>query len=170
MARLPRPIWYILSVVMVAALLWHWHHSRVDAAFDAGASAQAASDRQQVSAATAAAIAAQTALRTRLAARQAEVSKGTDHALLARNTDLARRYDDLRLRWAAHRSFEGGAGADGATAVSATTAVAVATACTAAGWVSFDTAAAAALAADTAIARDDAWREWVAAQAAAWPQ
>jgi hypothetical protein len=36
--------------------------------------------------------------------------------------------------------------------------------------VDFNTAAAAAEAADQAIAKDDAWREWARAQARAWPE
>ena len=62
------------------------------------------------------------------------------------------------------------AGDDHPTAVSGAAAGAAAADCAAAGWVSFDTAAAAAEAADRAIAKDDAWIAWVSAQAAAWPK
>lgn len=168
--RISRPVWYSIAAITALALLAHWHHVRVDAAYAAGGAAQASTDRERVAMASIAAERAQQALRSSLAARQANVSKGTDHALLAQNADLARRYDDLRLRWAAYRTDQGGAGDNRPTAVSGPAGVADATACAARGWVSFDTAATAAQAADAAIARDDAWRAWVTAQAAAWPR
>ncbi|MFZ4110455.1 MAG: hypothetical protein ACOYKQ_08305, partial [Polymorphobacter sp.] len=96
--------------------------------------------------------------------------KESDNALAPRLAAVGRRHDDLRLRWAATRADPGRSGAGGTTAVPATPAGAADAACAAAGWVSFDTAVAAAAAADAAIAKDDAWREWVAAQAAAWPE
>lgn len=168
--RVPKPVWYSLLAGLVLLLVWRWHDIKVDAVFAAGAAGQAAVDAQRVSAAAEAAQAAQRLLKAGLAVRQAKVTKGTDHALLAQNADLARRYDDLRLRWAAHRTDPGGASTGGAASVSGTATGADDTACAAAGWVSFDAAAAAAEAADTAIARDDAWRGWVMAQAMAWPK
>jgi hypothetical protein len=168
--RVPKPIWYVLMAIFAIALLARWHGGKVAAAYAEGAVAQAQADDRRVRAASAAAEAAQNALRTQLAARQDKVTKGTDNALLAKTDDLARRYDDLRLRWAAYRADQGRAGESGAIAVSGTATGADDAACAANGWVSFDTAAAAAKAADTAIARDDAWRAWVTAQAAAWPE
>ena len=170
LGRILRLIWLSIAAVAALALLVRWHHARVDSAYSAGGAAQASADRERMSMAGIAAERAQQALRASLAARQANVSKGTDHALLAQNADLSRRYSDLRLRWAAYRADQGSAGDDRPTAVPGTAGVVDAAACAASGWVSFDIAATAAQAADAAIARDDAWRAWVTAQAAAWPK
>ena len=169
LGRIPRPIWYIFAGVVALALVWHWHGRKVDDAYASGARAQAGADRQRLDAASLAAATAQSTLVAALGARQSRISKGTDDALVARNADLARRYDDLGLRWAAYRADPGASGQDRATGVPGTPAGVGDATCATAGWVSFDTAAAAAEAADTAIARDDAWRAWAAAQAAAWP-
>lgn len=166
---MPRPIWYIFAGVVALALAWHWHGRKVDLAYASGARVQADADGQRFDAAGLAAAAAQNALVATLAARQSRISKGTDDALLVRNADLARRYDDLRLRWTARRTDPRGPGQNGAIAVPGAAVIADDAACAASGWVSFDTAAAAAEAADTAIAKDDAWRAWAAAQTAAWP-
>nr|WP_310524281.1 hypothetical protein [Polymorphobacter sp.] len=167
---LPRPVFYALGVVIVLLMLWRWHGGKVDAAFAAGSAAQAATDKARFEGAGLAAAQAQAALVASLAAKQSRISKGTEHALVARHDDLARRYDDLRLRWAAHRAGKGGAGNGGTTAVSEATGGTDDARCAAEGWVSFDTAAAAAQAADRAIAKDDAWIAWVGAQARAWPE
>lgn len=163
---LPRPLLYALAGIVVALMLWRWHGAKVDAAFADGARRQAATDTARFEAAGAAAAKAQAALVAGLAAKQSRISKGTDDALVARTDDLARRYDDLRLRWTAHR---GRASDDSASAVSAATGAFDDAGCAARGWVSFDIAAAAAEAADTAIAKDDAWIAWAGAQADAWP-
>ncbi len=168
--RVPKPVWFMVLAVFAIAVLARWHGEKVEAAYAEGAVAQAQADDRRVKAASAAAEAAQQALRTQLARHQDRVTKGTDNALLAKTDDLARRYGDLRLRWAAYRADQGRAGESGATAVSGAATDVDEAACAAGGWVSFDTAAAAAQAADTAIARDDAWRAWVTAQAAAWPE
>ena len=168
--KLARPVWYVLAAGAALLLLWRWHGGRVTAAYGAGVQAQAAADRVRFEQAAAASAKAQEAVKAALMVRQGQVTKGTGDALFAKNADLARRYDDLRLRWAAYRAGGGDAGEGGAIAVSGTADGIVDAACPAAGWVSFDTAAAAAEAADTAIARDDAWREWVAGQRAAWPE
>ncbi len=169
LGSVPRPIWYILSAILALLLLWNWHDRRVAVAYAGGARAQADVDRARFEAATNAAVTAQRDLAATLATRQTRISKGTDDALLVRNADLARDYDDLRLRWAAHRTAQDRAGQTGATAVPAATSRVDDSACPALGWVSFDIAAAAAEAADTAIAKDDAWIAWARAQAAAWP-
>lgn len=168
--RLPRLFWIAGFAVLVILLAWRWHLGKVEAAFVAGASEQARLDEGQVREAMAAAVLAQRTLKSTLEKQQASISKGTKDALLAKQGDLVRRYDDLRLRWAAHRADQGRAGQDGAAGLSDSAGGADDAACAAAGWVSFDTAAAAAQAADTAIARDDAWRHWVTAQAEAWPE
>ena len=164
----PRWLWLAVAGAFATLLLLQWHHRRVDAAFAAGVRVQAASDSRRVAAAAATAAAVQAATVKALVARQDIVSKGASDALLRRNADLARRYDDLRLRWAAARADPGGTGEVRSIAVPGATAGADDTACAAAGWVSFDTAAAAAEAADTAIAKDDAWIAWAAAQQAVW--
>ncbi len=166
---IPRPVGLALAVALAVLAACAWHDHRVTGAYRQGAADQAVADRTRVAAAATAAAAAQQRLAATLAARQARISKGTDHALVEKNTDLAERYADLRLRWAADRADRGGSGADPATAVPGATGSAGDAACAAAGWVSFDTAAAAAQAADTAIAKDDAWIAWAAAQQAAWP-
>jgi hypothetical protein len=168
--RVPRPLWYLLAIVISALLAWAWHSDKVETAYARGAAEQSRIDEQRVREASAAAEAGQNALRTALKSRQMKVTKGSDDALLAKNADLARRYDDLRLRWASYRADQGSAGESGATAFPRTAVGVDDAACAAAGWVSFDFAAAAAEAADTAIARDDAWRAWVTAQAMAWPE
>jgi hypothetical protein len=168
--RVPPLVWAGLCAVLVIFFAWRWHSAKVEHAFVEGGAEQARMDELRFREAAMAAQTAQRALKAALAARQAEVSKGTDNALLAKTSDLSRRHDDLRLRWAAYRADQGGTGGGGATGVSGPAAGIDDAACAAGGWVSFDTAAAAALAADTAIARDDAWRDWVKAQAAAWPE
>jgi hypothetical protein len=162
--RLPRGVWLAL------AALWRWHSHQVHAARAAGAAAQKAADQAAYQQAATAAAAAQHRLVTQLAAAQARISQGTANDLDKANADLARRYDDLRLRWAAVRADPRGAGGAGAAALPDTAGPADLAACAAQGWVDFDTAAAAAHAADEAIGKDDAWRQWVSEQAAAWPR
>jgi hypothetical protein len=169
-ARLPRQAWYGAAGVAALILAWHWHSGRVTHAYGDGAHAQAIADRQHFDAAAAAAAKRQNELIATLAARQATISKGTNDALLAGDVDLARRYADLRLRWAAHQADTGRTGKDGTVAISGTTAGTDDAACAARGWVALNTAAAAAQSADSAVAKDDAWIAWSKAQAAAWPQ
>jgi hypothetical protein len=170
LASVPRPVWYALAAGLALLLLWRWHAAQVDTAYRSGVRAQAAADRAAYARASAAAAEAQQALVRRTAAAQARISKGSDDALRLSHDDLARRYDDLRLRWAAHNAAESRPGNDQPTALSGAAPGTAATDCAAAGWVSFDTAAAAAEAADRAIAKDDAWIAWVTAQAEAWPK
>lgn len=170
LASVPRPLWYALAAATLLLGLWRWHDAKIGSAWKGGAEAQATADRAAYARASAAAAAKQAALAARLATRQNAISKGTDDALRRRTDDLARRYDDVRLRWAAHRAAEAGAGHDHAAAVPGTAGGADDAGCAARGWVSFDTAATAAQAADRAIAKDDAWIAWAAAQAAAWPK
>jgi hypothetical protein len=167
--RVPVPVWYMVLILTLGAVAWRWHVSTVNDAYVRGGLQQQAIDEQRVRQASVAAAQQQETLRSALRARQVAISKGTDNALLAKHDDLARRYDDLRLRWAAYRADQSRTGEGGAAAVPGSAPGPDDAACAAEGWVSFDTAAAAAEAADTAIARDDAWRAWVTAQAAAWP-
>ena len=167
--RVPAAAWATLGVALALLGVWRWHDATVADARRDGARAQAVADRGRYEAAASAAAAEQHQRIAALAVRQSVISKGSDDALHIRHADLARRYDDLRLRWAAHRADQRGAGDDRATAVPGTAAGVDDATCAARGWVSFDTAAAAAQAADTAIAKDDAWIEWAARQAAAWP-
>jgi hypothetical protein len=168
LARLPRALWLVLGGAALLAALLFWHGQRVERARAAGAAAQAAVDRAAFEKAAAAAAQKQQRLVQALADRQAVISKGTEDELARDLADLARRYDDLRLRWAAARRG-GDAGGGGAIAVSAAAGAVDDAACAARGWVDFNTAAAAAEAADTAIAKDDAWRAWAEAQGQAWP-
>lgn len=167
--RLPRTVWAAIAVALLLAGLALWHRGEIRAARADGARVQAASDAAQLRAAADRASADQRRIIAATAARQTRINKESDDALASRLAAVGRRHDDLRLRWAAARADPGRPGAGGTTAVPATPAGAADATCAAAGWVSFDTAAAAAAAADAAIAKDDAWREWVAAQAAAWP-
>ena len=166
---IPGWAWALLAAGFAAWAGWHWHAGQVRAAFNAGSQAQSSIDRTAYRTAAAAAAAAQHAKAVALAARQAVLSKETTDALADHDAALARRYDDLRMRWAASRAAPRAPGDDRATALPGAAAGPDDTACAARGWVAFDTAAAAAHAADTAIARDDAWIDWAAAQAAAWP-
>jgi hypothetical protein len=168
--RLPRAAWAIAALALLLAGLALWHRGEVRSARVEGARAQAATDAAQVAGAAAQAAAAQRRVIAATAARQTKITKESDDALAARLADLGRRHDDLRLRWAAARADPGRPGAGGAITLSESPPGAADAACTARGWVSFDTAAAAAAAADAAIAKDDAWREWVVAQAEAWPE
>lgn len=170
LAAVPRWVWQLLAALLVLVLVWRWHEGRVADAAREARTAQASADRAAYARASAAAAEAQAALVSRTASQQIRISKGTDDALRRDHDDLARRYDDLRLRWAAHRASEGPAGDDHPTALPGAAPGAAAADCAAAGWVSFDTAAAAAEAADRAIAKDDAWIAWVSAQQAAWPK
>lgn len=167
--RLPRTVWAAIAVALLLAGLALWHRGEIRAARADGARVQAASDAAQLRAAADRASADQRRIIAATAARQTRINKESDDALASRLAAVGHRHDDLRLRWAAARADPGRPGAGGTTAVPATPAGAADATCAAAGWVSFDTAAAAAAAADAAIAKDDAWREWVAAQAAAWP-
>ena len=168
LARLPRGLWLGLGAFALLMLVWGWHGRTVRQARTAGAAEQAALDLQAYAAAAAQAAARQTQLVRELSVAQAAISKGVDDGLAVDVADLTRRYDDLRLRWAAARRA-GAAGEGGATALSLTAGAADDAACKARGWGDFDTAAAAAQVADQAIAKDDAWIVWARAQAAAWP-
>lgn len=168
--RLPRAVWAAAAMALLLTGLALWHRGEIRAARADGARVQATSDAAQLRAAADRASADQRRIIAATAARQSKISKESDDALAPRLAAVGRRRDDLRLRWAAARANSGRPGAGGAIAVPATPAGAADTACAAAGWVSFDTAVAAAAAADAAIAKDDAWREWVMAQAAAWPE
>ncbi len=168
--KIPRAGWAALAALLLLAGLALWHRGEVRDARAEGARVQASADAAHVADAAAQAAAAQRRLITATAARQTRISQETDNALAPRLAAIGRRHDDLRLRWAAARADPGRPGAGGTTAVSEAATGAADAACTAGGWVSFDTAAAAAAAADAAIAKDDAWREWVVAQQAAWPE
>jgi hypothetical protein len=168
LASVPRAVWLALGGVALIGVLLIWHGQRVESARRAGAEAQAAIDRAAYREAAAEAAQKQRQQVQALTARQAVISKGTDDELARDFADLAQRYDDLRLRWAAAR-LGGDAGAGGATALPAAADRVDDAACAARGWVDFNTAAAAAQAADEAIAKDDAWRDWALAQARAWP-
>ncbi len=168
--QLPRRFWLILMLAFGLLLGWRWHQCQVSAAFTAGGVQQQAADRVRFEAAAAAAVRAQSALRRQLSQRQSIISKGSDDALVAQNAGLAQRYADLRLRWVAARTHQGSTAHDGAIAVSNTAGTIADAACAATGWVDFNTAAAAAEAADRALAKDDAWIGWARAQAATWPR
>jgi hypothetical protein len=159
----------LVAALAVIGLIW-WHNGEVADARKQGAAEQRRVDHEVVTAAQEAAAKAQAALVDKTATKAADISKGTDNALQRRYTDLARSYDDLRLRWKAHRADQSRAGQGGATGLASATGVPDDTYCSAQGWVSLDVAAAAAEAADTAIAKDDAWRGWYESQAAAWPR
>jgi hypothetical protein len=170
LAMVPRSAWLVLGGLVALLLVSRWHEGQIAKAELAGASAQAERDRATFTQASEAAAAAQRELVAAQAALQQEISKGTNDALAVRHSELARRYDVLRLRWAEARAGAGGSSTGGAIAISGASAGVDDAACTARGWVSLDTAAAAAEAADTAIAKDDAWIAWAKAQAAAWPK
>jgi len=164
---------YIVPGIGAALLIWAaygWHAGKVEAAFVRGAKEQAAADTLAFTEAQRLAAAAQAKIIVTAKAEQAKISKGTADDLQKRNDDIARSYADLRLRWAAREANSGGPGQSGATAAAGAAAGAAGAACAAQGWVSLDVAATAAEAADTAIARDDAWRAWYEAQATAWPK
>jgi hypothetical protein len=162
-------MWAVLAVAALILGLRVWHQGEVSAARREGAAEQAAVDRRDFARAETVATERQAAMRFQTAAKAATISKGSHDALQRRYTDLASSYDDLRLRWAAHRADQGGAGASGAAGPAGAARGVDDAACKAAGWVSLDVASAAAQAADEAIAKDDAWRAWWKAQAEAWP-
>lgn len=166
---IPRWAWAALAAVALIFGLRVWFDTKVSAARREGAAEQARVDREAYAAAEGVATARQAALRAKVKARAEAISKETGDALDDRRADLARGYDDLRMRWAAYRADQGRAGDGGATGVASAAGAADDAYCKAQGWVSFDVAAAAAEAADAAIAKDDAWREWWTAQAEAWP-
>jgi len=168
--RLPRAIWAAAALVLLVLALALWQREQVRSARLEGARAQAGVDAARLRSAADRAAADQRRIIDASVAVQSRISKESDDALAPRLAAIGRRHDDLRLRWAAARADPGRPGAGGTTAIPVAATGAVDAACAAAGWVSFDTAAAAAAAADAAIAKDDAWREWVMAQAAAWPQ
>ena len=162
---------YILPAVGGAALIagaFFWHSARVADAHDAGRAEQAALDAKAFANAYALAEKAQADAVAKTAATAAKITERTADALERKNDDLANRYDALRLRWAEGNSSRA---RDVAAASPAYPAASFdAAACTARGWVDFDTAATTAQAADVATARAEAWREWWLAQAEAWPE
>jgi hypothetical protein len=168
--RLPRAVWAAAALVLLFTTLALWQRGQVRSARLEGARAQATADAARMRSAADRAVADQRRIIAASTAAQNRISKESENALAPRLAAIGRRHDDLRLRWAAARADSGRAGAGRAIEVSAAAGGVVDAACPAAGWVSFDTAAAAAAAADAAIAKDDAWRAWVMAQAAAWPE
>jgi|GEM_PF-6639479 len=169
LARLPRGLWFALGAMALLLLVWGWHGREVRQARLAGAAEQAALDKAVFEAAATEAAARQGHLVRELAAVQAEISKGVDDELAVDFADVTRRYNDLRLRWAAARG-DGAASQGGAVTLSRAASAPDDATCAARGWVDFETAAAAAYAADQAIAKDDAWISWAHAQTAAWPE
>ena len=103
-AIIPGWAWAAIAAALTAWGCWHWHNRQLRTAYAAGSQAQAAIDRTAYRTAAAAAAAAQHAKAVALAARQAVLSKETTDALADHDAALARRYDDLRLRWAASRA------------------------------------------------------------------
>lgn len=168
--RVPGLAWAGLAALLLLAGLVHWHDRAVAAAFAEGVREQAATDRAAVLAANAAARQAAAARNAALGRTQATISRESEDGLQKTLAAVVRRRDDLRLRWATARAAAAGDGTPGPAALPGAAAVALDTACPAAGWVAFDTAAAAAAAADEAIAKDDAWIAWVREQAVAWPK
>lgn len=168
--RLPRAVWAGAALVVLVLALASWQRGQVRSARIEGAQAQATADAARMRSAADRAAADQRRIIAASAATQNRISKETDNALAPRLAAIGRHHDDLRLRWTTARADSGRPGAGRTVAVSAAATGAADAACPAFGWVSFDTAAAAAAAADAAIAKDDAWREWVMAQAAAWPE
>lgn len=162
--------WPMLAVIVALISFWFWHSRAVTAAFNDGAARQAATDRAAYQEAETAATEKQAKLVRNSAAKAGTISKGTDVALQKRFDNLAGSYDALRLRWETHRANQGRASQGGTTVASSAATVANDAHCAASGWVSFDVAAAAAEAADTAIAKDDAWRAWWTQQEEAWPK
>ena len=162
-----RRFWPALAVVLLLGAVWMWGERRESAGYSRGTIEQAEKDRKKFEAAEKAATAAQQALIDATAANAAKISKRTEDALIQDRDAIARSYDDLRLRWAA---YKGRAGRDASTGPAGSAAVPDDAYCAAQGWVSLDVAATAAQAADTAIAKDDAWRAWWQEQEAAWPR
>jgi hypothetical protein len=161
--------WPVLAGIALVIGLIVWHNGQVSAAFRKGASEQATADRKAYAAAETLAIEKQAKVVAAVKAKFAAINKDTTDALRSDTDDIARRYDALRLRWEAYRADQGRAGQGGATAVPDAAGSFDLASCAAQGWVSFDVAATAAQAADTAIAKDDAWIKWAAEQEAEWP-
>jgi hypothetical protein len=168
--RLPREVWYVLAIGLALWIGHAWHERRIAEVIMTAKQEQAAADTAAFREAQDIAAEQQRKLVARTTARVEAINERTTDALEARNDDLARSYDDLRMRWAAHRAAESKSRGGAAAGVPGAAAGADAADCAAQGWVSFDVAAAAAEAADRAIAKDDAWIAWAKAQEAAWPR
>jgi hypothetical protein len=162
-------MWALAAVAVLIFGLSVWFDVQLSTARREGAAEQAWIDRRDFARAESVATERQAAIKARTAAKAKAISKEKGDGLQGRFDDLARSYDDLRLRWAAHRADQGRAGNGGAARPAGAAGEPDDAYCKAQGWVSLDVAAAAAQAADTAIAKDDAWREWWTAQAEAWP-
>jgi hypothetical protein len=169
-AGVPRWVWYALAGALAVALVAHWHNGRVAQLIEDTRRVQAEADARTYTEAAQAAADAQQERIDKLTAKQTVINERTTDALQAKSDDIGRRYDDLRLRWAAHRAAESAAGDNQPAALPRTATGFDAAACAAEGWVSFDVAATAAEAADRAIAKDDQWRAWYLAQREAWPK
>ena len=159
---------YMAGALLLGGVIL-WHKDKVSDAREAGRAEQAQIDAIAFQEAARRATEAQQAAIAKVKANSAAINKETTDALTKRNTDLARSYDDLRLRWAKAKADSSSADEGGATAVSDAAAGTIDAACAARGWVDFGTAATLAEAADRATAKDDAWRAWWTAQEAAWP-
>ena len=169
-AGVPPWLWRVLAILAAVAAVWWWHSSEVEKAAKAAAATQLAADRAAYQRAAEAARVKQAQLVAASVAKVEAINERTTNDLKKRTDRLARSYDDLRLRWAAHRADQGQPRDGAAAGVPGATAGFDAAACAAEGWVSFDVAAAAAEAADRAIAKDDAWIAWAMEQQAAWPR
>lgn len=166
---IPRWAWVAMALLALLVGLRVWFVHEVSTARREGAAEQARVDREAYAAAEGVATARQAALRAKVKARADAISKETSDALDDRRIDLARGYDDLRMRWAAYRADQGRAGQGGPTGLAGAASVADDAYCKAQGWVSLHVATAAAEAADGAILKDDQWIEWQTNQMAAWP-
>lgn len=160
---------YMAGALLLGGVIL-WHKDKVSDAREAGRAEQAQLDAIAFQEAARLATEAQQAAIAKVKANSAAINERTTDALTKRNTALARSYDDLRLRWAKAKADSSSAGEGEATAVSDAAIGFDEAACKAAGWVDFDTAATVAQAADEAVAKDDAWINWAAEQAAAWPR
>lgn len=163
-----RRLWPAIAAAALLAALYVWHSHAVTSARREGATAQGEVDRAAFAAAEQLATAEQDA--TIAAARDASdsISKDTENALIAKNSDLARRYADLRKLWSTRRADPGIASSDETVTFSSAASGADAAPC--AGTVDIETAIAASEAADINAAQVNALIDWYEAQAAAWPK
>lgn len=166
------PTWAYIALAVIAAVitLHAWHNGQLRKARNAGRAEQASIDAKAFNEAARKAEAQQERVIADTVAKAEQITMETTNEIAKERDAIARDYAAIRLRWRRAEANSSRAGKGEAVAVASAAPGFDAAACTARGYVDFQTAATIAEAADVATARDDAWREWWTAQAAAWPK
>jgi len=151
--------------LLISAVVWH--KGEVREARREGAESQRKVDEAAYRKAAEAAQELQRLEVERVERKANIITKEIADALENQRDDVAQRYNALRLRWAKAKADTSRTDGGAVSGLANTTPGADDQACAARGWVDFEAAATIAQAADEAVMKDDAWREWWEKQAAA---